>query len=203
MGLFDLLGSIATDISANIEYNFSGGVSDDTMGYTYLAMSMDNEDKKTLSILKDTFGYGDDAYVCLAHMDNVTAMTMAKVAPEVIAQIQGISQDMVLRILQMGVEYSEYRNNGKLPSITEHIPIGGVPSKAVAMARYCKETYNKDAVNNAIKSALNETSSHQSAETITITPTADSNNVSFTNIARGVVNSSADTLASTMSAAEK
>lgn len=194
MGLFDLVSDVATDISANIEYIFAEKASDETMAYTYLNMSMDDVDKDTLNILKDVLGYGDDAYICMAHMDNVTFMTMAHVDPDTIAAIQGISKEMVLRILQMGIEYSDYKRSGKMPLVTKHDPIGGVLSKAVAMARYCKETYNKNAVNEAIKKASLTTSQQQPAA-ISITPVSDGDdNVLFTN-ATSTINTMSDAIA--------
>ena len=194
MGLFDLVSGITTDISANVEYIFAGGASDEAMAYMYLNMSMDDVDKDTLNILKDVLGYGDDAYICMAHMDNVTSMTTAHVDPDTIADIQGIPKEMVLRILQMGVEYSDYKRSGKMPLVTKHDPIGGILSKAVAMARYCNEVYNKDAVDEAIKAS--STTPQQQTATISITPAPDTDNsVSFTN--------AASTLSKIMSVAEK
>lgn len=192
MGLFDTLSDIANTISASVELGFAGGVSDVTMSYYYLNASMDDIDKETVSILKDTLGYGDDAYVCLAHMDNVTKMTMAKVTPDTIAKVQNISKEMVLRILQMGIEYSEYKNTGKLPKVIEHTPIGGVPAKAVSMARYCKSIYNEEAMEKAIEEA--DKNSHQQDVVISV-KTSSNDNVLFKD--------AADTLTATMSAAEK
>lgn len=191
MGLFDLIREVGDQIYASVALATATPASDETMAQIYDYWSMDDEDQDTLRVLKFDLGYGTDAHIAMEHLENIEKMLSNKVSIGTVANVEGLTVEGVKRILQMKKEYVEYKNTGKLPEKTEHQPILGSMDKSKSFAKYNNST------NIWNKSILEEESQ--------VEDTPSSNSVYFSDIATGVQDaiSAGNTLASTMSAAEK
>lgn len=213
MGLFDAIREVGDQIYAHVDMAVakhqmkSDPLLDELSAKLDLQMTLDEDDRKTLEVLRDVLGYGNDAYIAMAHIDNISALVKDGKDVNDIAKSENISEDMVKRIFQMKEEYAAYVNTGIIPKFTARECIGGALDRQFFENYRYKKWYGDDLAEEVEPKAKKEKKKinkkeKNAVDILNTNNTPSDNNASYADIATGA-QSTINTMSDAISAAEK